>query len=509
MKRYNKLKLWVLSTTVSLLLITIVGCPILTLDGLNNPADPDGNDYQGGAYLVTFDSQGGSAPEPAEMIVYEGDLYGELPGPVNGDLLFGGWWIEPGGNGSIIDADSVVTLTRNLTLYAHWGEYIVTFDSQGGSVPDPGSKVVKSGSIYGTLATTDKGGYTFGGWWIEPNGSGSEITSAAIVSITEDQTLYAKWDAKTYAVSFDWQGGSGGNLSVVATYGAGMPMASAPTRARYDFGGYYTGTNGTGVPYYTATMASVRIWDLATNTTLYAKWVIIPMTYVEGGSFQMGSSSGEYLESPVHTVRVGSFNIGAYEVTQAEYEAIIGSNPSNWKGEQLPVDNVSWYEAVAYCNALSKREGREEAYTINGENVSCDWESNGYRLPTEAEWEYAARGGVESRGYIYAGSNTIGDVAWYSGNSGSATHEVGGKAANELGLYDMGGNVWEWCWDWITYYSSSPTVDPTGPTSGSHRVIRGGGWRDDAQAVRVTIRSNSWPSNRGSNIGFRVLVPAE
>lgn len=237
----------------------------------------------------------------------------------------------------------------------------------------------------------------------------------------------------------------------------------------------------------------------------------ISMTYVEGGSFQMGYASGDSDESPVHTVRVGSFYIGTFEVTQDIYEKIMGSNPSNWKGARRPVERVSWYEAVAFCNALSRREGREEAYTINGKNVSCDWESTGYRLPTEAEWEYAARGGVESLGYSYAGSNIVNDVAWSRGNSGGYTHEVGGKAANELGLYDLSGNVREWCWDVYgsTYYSRSLTGNPTGPTSGSSRVLRGGGWLNLEQYVRVTNREYGMPDFIDSKRGFRVLVPAE
>jgi len=240
----------------------------------------------------------------------------------------------------------------------------------------------------------------------------------------------------------------------------------------------------------------------------------IPMTYVEGGSFQKGSSSGGSDESPVHdAVRVGSFYVGTSEVTQDIYEEVMGSNsnPSYRKGAQLPVEQVSWYEAVVFCNALSRREGRDDAYAINGQNVSCDWESNGYRLPTEAEWEYAARGGVKSRGYIYAGNNTVGDVSWYDGNSGRKTHDVGGKAANELGLYDMSGNVWEWCWDRYDdrYYRDAPADNPVGPSWGYPRVLRGGSWFGFEVYSRLTMRRSSSPEYVFSDIGFRVLLPAE
>ena len=225
----------------------------------------------------------------------------------------------------------------------------------------------------------------------------------------------------------------------------------------------------------------------------------------------MGSSSGESDERPVHTVRVGSFSIGTFEVTQDIYEKIMGSNPSSFKGAELPVEKVSWYEAVAFCNALSRRDGLQEVYTISGTSVSCDWSKRGYRLPTEAEWEYAARGGIKSQGYTYAGSNTVGAVAWYWDNSGSKTHDVGGKKANELGLYDMSGNVYEWCWDWYgsSYSSASVATNPSGPSTGSARVLRGGSWSYSATYVRTAFRNYCTPSSWYSYIGFRVLVPAE
>jgi len=170
--------------------------------------------------------------------------------------------------------------------------------------------------------------------------------------------------------------------------------------------------------------------------------------FVEGGTFQMGSNDGDSDEKPVHSVTVSSFYVGKFEVTQKEYQNVMGKNPSYFKGENNPVENVTWYDAVKYCNKRSEKEGRTPSYNINGNNVTCDFSANGYRLPTEAEWEYAARGGNKSQNYKYSGSNKIGDVAWYDSNSGLRTHPVGQKAPNELGIYDMTGNVWEWCWDW-------------------------------------------------------------
>ena len=209
-------------------------------------------------------------------------------------------------------------------------------------------------------------------------------------------------------------------------------------------------------------------------------------------------------EKPVHSVTVDSFYMKATEVTQKEWREVMGSNPSYFKGDNLPVENVSWYDAVKYCNALSKKEGRTPVYRINGSRVTANWSADGYRLPTEAEWEYAARGGKKSRGYKYSGSNSAGSVGWYNANSGSKAHPVGQKQANELGLYDMSGNVWEWCWDWYGDYSSGSQRDPRGPSSGSYRVRRGGSWGDSGGYLRSAYRNRSSPGSSGYNLGFRL-----
>ncbi|MDR1869618.1 MAG: formylglycine-generating enzyme family protein [Treponema sp.] len=260
----------------------------------------------------------------------------------------------------------------------------------------------------------------------------------------------------------------------------------------------------------------------------------IEMISVPGGSFQMGnpdSSVGENDECPVHTVTLSAFSIGKYEVTQAQYQAVMGSNPASGYGVggNYPVYKVRWYDALVFCNKLSITKGLTPAYRINNSTDPAVWGtvttrsnttwdavevvsgSNGYRLPTEAQWEYAAKGGNGSPGnYTYAGSNNIDDVAWYGNtwyfNSGSA-HPVGTKAPNGLGLYDMSGNVEEWCWDWDGYYSSEAQTDPTGASAGTGRVSRGGNWSSATTYARSVCRSYYYPGDRGYNVGFRLVRP--
>ena len=219
------------------------------------------------------------------------------------------------------------------------------------------------------------------------------------------------------------------------------------------------------------------------------------MVSVSGGTFMMGANSGDSeaydYEKPRHSVTLSGYRIGKYEVTQREWLAVMGSNPSWFEGDNLPVERVSWDDIVNdFLPKLNRMTGLS------------------FRLPTEAEWEYAARGGNRSIGYKYSGGDNIGSVAWYDGNSGSTTHPVGQKQGNELGLYDMSGNVWEWCSDWhdFDYYSSSPSTNPKGPSSGSARVYRGGSWFHYARFCRVSYRSYDDPSGTFRNVGLRLVL---
>ena len=241
---------------------------------------------------------------------------------------------------------------------------------------------------------------------------------------------------------------------------------------------------------------------------------------VEGGTFLMGNDYGYLNERPSHSVTLNSFYMCDHEVTQTEYEAIMGKNPSEYVGAKHPVERVSWYDAIEFCNKMSVKNGLTPCYSLNGKTstdswgvkgnawdaVACNFAANGYRLPTEAEWEFAARGGNNSQGYRYSGSNYINETAWTGDNRGSERPDIKTKSPNELSLYDMSGNVYEWCWDWLGDYNSDSQTNPRGASSGAGRVMRGGSYWDNDHACRVVCRSNPIsPDCEQSNIGFRMV----
>ena len=241
-----------------------------------------------------------------------------------------------------------------------------------------------------------------------------------------------------------------------------------------------------------ATSASVtRSGD---NMVLSVGGVTYTLVYVDGGTFTMGAtreqgSDAESNENPSHSVTLSSYHIGETEVTQALWQAVMGSNPSKFTGDsRRPVEQVSWEDCQRFLSRLNSLTGQE------------------FHLPTEAQWEYAARGGSMSRGYKYSGSNDVGSVAWYDDNSSSTTHPVKTKSPNELGLYDMSGNVWEWCQDWSGSYSSGSQTNPTGASSGTRRVDRGGSWFSFAVCCRVSNRGGDTPSLRVGSLGLRLAL---
>jgi len=238
------------------------------------------------------------------------------------------------------------------------------------------------------------------------------------------------------------------------------------------------------------------------NRTFTVKGVSFTMVYVQGGTFTMGATSEQGSdaldwEKPTHSVTLSSYMIGQTEVTQALWQAVMGNNPSRFTGDsRRPVENVSWDDCQEFLRKLNSLTGQR------------------FRLPTEAEWEFAARGGVNSRGYKYSGSNTLGNVAWYDSNAcdgvgrnspNYGTHPVGTKQSNELGIYDMSGNVIEWCSDWYGDYSSSSQTNPQGPSSGSDHVLRGGSWNNFTRSCRVSFRFEYWaPDFRFIYYGLRL-----
>jgi len=242
------------------------------------------------------------------------------------------------------------------------------------------------------------------------------------------------------------------------------------------------------------------------------------MLRINGGTFLMGSSDSEprrNTNEARHEVTVSPFYIGKYEVTQKEYEEVMGAgkNPSNFKGPDLPVEMVSWYDAIDYCNKRSQLESLTPAYTVSGTNVSWNRSANGYRLPTEAEWEYACRAGtttpfstgnnITTAQANYDGNNPYNDNA--KGTSRQKTSYVGSFQPSPWGLYDMHGNVSEWCWDWYGAVNTARQTDPIGPSSGTNRVIRGGSWINGGRDIRSASRNYGTPSYRSSNLGFRIV----
>ncbi len=261
---------------------------------------------------------------------------------------------------------------------------------------------------------------------------------------------------------------------------------------------------------------------------------------VAGGTFQMGSNDvNDYGANPPHSVTLSSFTMDKYEITYEKWTEVrnwalthgygnadiaAGRNGYNGSGANQPVTEVSWYDILKWCNARSEKDGLSPVYYTSSAKSTVyrtgqldlaadavNWSANGYRLPTEAEWEFAAKGGTKPNNYLYSGSSTIDIVAWYTPNSSGTSHQVGQKTANELGIYDMTGNVWEWCWDWADYMDVYPsgTTDPQGPTTAqSYRVVRGGSFNYDVYYCRSAIRDVSFfnvPAYRNYYFGFRCV----
>jgi len=323
-----------------------------------------------------------------------------------------------------------------------------------------------------------------------------------------------------YTVTYVYNDGS--TVDYVKSYLHGSDkygLASTPTRTGYVIDGWYIDNTTFANEYGNFST------PLTADLTLYAKWqfdmVLIPPTT---SPLTLGSLTGDDDEAATGTVTLSSFYMGRYLVTQEQYLEVTGHNPSYFPkpfttaaGEniiKLPVESVSWYDAIEFCNKLSIAEGFTPVYDISGRTpstgypitdatVTANWTNNGYRLPTEAEWEYACRAGTSTA--FNTGAAITDNTGWYADNTGTSTHAVGLKTANAWGLHDMHGNVWEWCWDWYGPYPAGAENDPKGAADGVNRVSRGGGWLYEEEYLRSAYRGVSTPDDSHEVLGFRVV----
>ncbi|MDR0501743.1 MAG: InlB B-repeat-containing protein [Treponema sp.] len=523
--------------------------PGYTFGGWNTNVDSSGETYTAGShytvtsgvtlyaiwnppgmFTVIFDINNGNGTAPEAQTVTDGSA---VTLPNNSAFsrpghTFDGWNTNADGNGVNYPAGHTYTVTANFTLYAKWNihSYTAVFDINGaasGTAPTVQTADYNTGITLPNDSAFSKPGYTFGGWNTNTDGSGTTYAAGSSYTVTGNVTLYAKWE---HTVTFNANGAADGTapaaMSVNPNAGITLPGQGNLVRNGFTFGGWNTAANGSGTTYTAGSSYTVT-----GNTTLYVRWEPVSgdMVWINSGTFQRNG----------YTITLTSgFYMGRFEVTQEQYQAVMGINPSNFKSNQAsgeiqskrPVEQVSWYSAIVFCNKLSIAEGLTPAYRINNNTNPSAWGavptssnatwnaaqvvagSTGYRLPTEAQWEYACRAGTTTTWSFGNNESDFTNHGWYSENS-SSTHEVGMKLPNAWGLYDMHGNVWEWCWDWYGSLPNAAQTDPTGASSGSYRVFRGGRWggviEDTSSANR--FRNNPYYTSNSGHVGFRLVRP--
>jgi len=477
-----------------------------------------------GGYGSTADPNPANAGEPVTLNA----------GNREGHTLTG-WTVSSATGGVPVSGNSFEMPASDVTATATWTAnlYNIMLNLNGGS----GSQANPATAKFADTVTLDPGtkeGHDFAGWTVTSTTGSVPVSDNSFTMPASNVTATANWKIKTFTVKFNSNGGSA-IADEKVDHGNTVARPDDPTLTGRILEGWYSNSGFT----------TKYDFDLPVtgDITLYARWLVPDgFVLIPGGKFMMGSPTGGNVnERPVREVTLSAFYMDKYQVTQKDYMAVMESNPSRHQGsayppadgevqERRPVEKITWYMALVYANKLSMIRGLSPAYRIDGSTDPADWGtppitndvawnnatvvagSTGYRLPTEAQWEYAARGGNGSPGnFLYAGSNAIDDVAWYVLNSGNKTHEVGKKAENGLGLYDMSGNVWEWTWDWYGTYPNYAQTDPTGSGPPVTRSVRGGSYSYNSNGyVRSAFRGYTapfWQTNH--DYGIRLVRPAE
>ena len=485
-------------------------------------------------YTVKFEANGEYATGTMESQPF---TYG-IPQALNENKFirtgydFAGWATSANGNVTYNDKQNYSIGTEDVTLYAQWEaiKYTITYKNLENATNDnPTSYTIETETI--TLKDPRKTGFAFLGWYTNNSFTEkSKVTEIKKGSIGE-MTLYAKWEAKVYLITYKLDGGTNAVGNPVSyTIETETITLKDPTKDNFTFVCWHSDRSKK------TEIAKGLIGDIV----LQAVWrdnsdfVKVPAVSIKKNDVIWEQISRVLSKRDLN---IKAFGMSDHEVTRREYNEIMGSDPStatayDKDGNELtgdaadnnPVNYVSWYDAIVYCNKRSIKEGLTPCYKINGSTdtnswgtvptssndtwgaATCNFTANGYRLPTEAEWEWAARGGEN---YTYAGSYTLGDVAWcYENTKNTGTREVKTKKANGYGLYDMSGNVWEWCWDWSGNISSSTPA--TGASSGSYRCQRGGSWySNDEDECKLVNQYKKEPYMRNNYNGFRVVRTAE